>query len=307
MNDNPLMLKTAIVPVAGLGTRLLPTTQAVPKELLPLGGFPTLHYVAAELAEVGVEKIVLVSSEAKSEIARYFQPNSALIQSLRAKNKTEILEKLWSESKFAELEFEVVIQKEQLGLGHAILCAESAADGQSVIVALGDCVMGYGGKSKILNNMVETYQEKNADIVIAFEQVPDEKVSRYGIAAPKDPTQIEGSFPLADVVEKPSLNDAPSNLAIAARYILPSNIFDCLKKTKSGKDGEIQLTDAIRTLIAEQHSAFGVRFPKGDQRFDVGNMESYTDAFIQFALADPNLHSVAQQAFENFQSKNQNL
>ncbi len=293
------------MPVAGLGTRLLPTTKAVPKELLPLGRFPTLHYVAAELASVGVEKIILVSSESKSEIARYFQRDDSLIRSLQAKNKTEILGTLWSESNFSNVEFEVVIQHEQLGLGHAVLCAEQAAAQQPVIVALGDCVMGQGGKSKILANMVATHQEKNADVVIAFEQVPDEKVNRYGIAAPSNPDDISDTFPLADLVEKPALEQAPSNLAIAARYILSPKIFDCLKKIEPGKDGELQLTDAIRALIANGGTAYGVRFPVGDQRFDVGNIESYTDAFIQFALADPSLQQVALTAFDNFQRNRQ--
>lgn len=297
-------LKTAVVPVAGLGTRLLPTTKAVPKELLPLGGLPTLHYVAAELAEIGVEKIILVSSEAKSEIARYFQHDGKLATALRDKNKTEILNTLWSESKYSDVEFEVVIQHEQLGLGHAILCAEPSVAGQPFIVALGDCVMGLGGKSTVLAKMVEAYHQKQAEIVIAFEEVPDEKVSRYGIAAPVDSSNTDDVFALADVVEKPSLADAPSNLAVAARYILPSTIFDQLKSIERGADGEIQLTDAIRQMIAKESPALGVRFPHGEQRYDVGNINSYTDAFIQFALADPKLNSIAAQAFDQFQQRN---
>ena len=195
-------LKTAIVPVAGLGTRLLPTTKAVPKELLPLGGFPTLHYIAKELAQAGVEKIILVSSESKSEIAKYFLPDEKLSKSLRDKNKIDILKTLWSESNHSDMEFEVVIQHEQLGLGHAVLCAEEAAKGQPVIVALGDCVMGLGGKSQVLNNMVQAFQDNNAEIVIAFETVPDEKVSRYGIASPRDPETQDEIFALKDLVEK---------------------------------------------------------------------------------------------------------
>ena len=301
---NPSKLKTAIVPVAGLGTRLLPTTKAVPKELLPLGGLPTLHYVAAELAEIGVEKIILVSSETKSEIAKYFQDDAKLASALREKNKTEILNMLWSESKYSEVEFEIVIQDEQLGLGHAILCAEQSAAGQPFIVALGDCVMGLGGKSTILSKMVEAYHQNQAEIVIAFEEVADEKVSRYGIAAPADSVDTRNVFALADVIEKPSLAEAPSNLAVAARYILPSAIFDRLKTIDRGTDGEIQLTDAIRSMIADNSSAFGVRFPNGEQRYDVGNISSYTDAFIQFALADPKLNSIATNAFDQFQRRN---
>lgn len=301
---NPPTLKTAIVPVAGLGTRLLPTTKAVPKELLPLSGFPTLHYVATELAEIGIEKIILVSSQSKSEIARYFQHDEELACALREKNKTEILKSLWSESKFSHVEFEIVIQHQQLGLGHAILCAEQATAGQDFVVALGDCVMGLGGKSSVLSKMVETYKQGNAKIVIAFEEVPDEKVSRYGIASLTEPeANQDAPFALKDVVEKPSLELAPSNLAVAARYILPSTIFDQLKKTESGKDGEIQLTDAIRNMIADNTPAYGVRLQKDEQRFDVGNIESYTDAFIQFALADQRLRPIALKAFEQAQRK----
>ena len=290
-------ITTAIVPVAGLGTRLLPTTKAVPKELLPLGGLPTLHYIADELAQVGVEKIILVSSESKSQIARYFEPDEALANSLREKNKSEILKTFWSESDHSDIEFEIVIQHEQLGLGHAVLCAEQAAAGQPVIVALGDCVMGLGGQSKILANMVQAFHEQSSDIVIAFEPVPKEKVSRYGIASPADPANVASVFPLADLVEKPTIEQAPSNLAVAARYILAPTIFEWLKKIPKGKDGELQLTDAMRAMIANGSPAFGVRFPDGDQRYDVGNIESYTDAFIKFALSHPTLRDVALNAF----------
>lgn len=295
--------KTAIVPVAGLGTRLLPITQAVPKELLPLGGFPTLHYVAAELAQVGIERIILVSSESKSGITRYFTQDAALTERLRQSGKTEILGTLWSESEHANVSFEIVIQHEQLGLGHAILCAADAVPGEPIVVALGDCVMGLHGRSRVLSEMVNAYETEQADIVIAFETVPDEKVSRYGIASPSDPAQISGVFSLADVVEKPALADAPSNLAIAARYILAPEIFDALRQVQPGKDGEIQLTDALRSMISNGARAYGVRLPDQDRRFDVGNLESYTEAFIQFALDDPKLRPLALAAFEGFQER----
>lgn len=290
----------AVVPVAGLGTRLLPITKAVPKELLPLGGLPTLHYIATELASVGVRKIILVSSQRKSEIANYFSLDQALSQSLREKNKHEILQTLWTESEHSDVEFEVVIQHEQRGLGHAILCARQSVPNQPIIVALGDCVMGLGGKSTILQDMVEVHQSKQADIVIAFEKVPDEKVSRYGIAAPESTDSLESVFGLSDVVEKPNLDQAPSNLAVAARYILPPKIFDVLNSIPAGKDGEIQLTDAIRNLIFSGAKAFGVRLPEGDRRYDVGNIQSYTEAFVQFAMADPELRTQVNNAINQF-------
>ncbi len=284
-------ISSAVVPVAGLGTRLLPMTAAVAKELLPLGQKPTLQYVAEELSRSGIGHMLLVSTEAKKEIANFFGDHSQLVERLRATGKPEILDRLWSQSN-SSLDVDVVIQHEQLGLGHAVFCsAEMVQRHESThfVVSLGDCVIGVRGNSNVIQRMKKVAESNNADIVIAFEQVPDEKVSRYGIAKPKGPMPEEGVFELADVVEKPALELAPSNLAISARYLLPVGIFDVLKTQTPGHGGEIQLTDAIRTMIGSGCRAFGVKLGPDEKRFDVGNFQSYTEAFVQFALDDPEL------------------
>ncbi len=286
-------IKTAIVPVAGLGTRLLPISAAVPKELLPLGRRPALHLIAEELGQVGVERIILVSSNAKQQIADYFRPNPDLENKLRDGGKTAALAQLWSQSRFANIEFEVVIQHEQRGLGHAVLCAAELVTDEPVIVALGDCVMGVGGRSTILTSLVDVFQQRSAQVAIAFEEVPEERVSRYGIAEPKSAV-TDYVFELADVIEKPSLEAAPSRLAIAARYVLGPAIFEQLRNTAPGKGNEIQLTDAIRQMIARSGNAFGVVM--SEPRFDMGNIHSYVDAFVRFALADPELREDVLQA-----------
>lgn len=286
-------IKTAIVPVAGLGTRLLPISAAVPKELLPLGRRPALHLIAEELGRVGIERIILVSSNAKQQIADYFRPNLDLENKLRDGGKSDALAQLWSQSPFGHLEFEIVIQDEQRGLGHAVLCAAEHVENEPVIVALGDCVMGIGGQSTILESLVDVFHQRSAQIAIAFEEVPEERVSRYGIAEPKSAV-TDNVFELADVIEKPSLESAPSRFAIAARYVLGPEIFEQLRITAPGKGNEIQLTDAIREMIQRSGNAFGVVM--SEPRFDMGNIHSYVDAFVRFALADPELREDVLQA-----------
>ncbi len=281
-------IKTAIVPVAGLGTRLLPITAAVPKEMLPLGAKPTLHYIAEELGRIGIQKIILVSSLKKQQIARYFQLDRSLEDSLRETAKKDILSRLWSQSPFMGIDFDVEIQHQQRGLGDAVVCG-LPKKAQPVIVALGDCVIGLGGQSDLLERMIDVYQSEAADIVIAFEQVPADKVSRFGIAKPVIAEQEQTVFRLADIVEKPNQEEAPSNLAVAARYIFGDQILNELKHVRPGKNNEIQLTDAIQKLIQLGAKAYGVRLKPDEPRYDVGNLNSYVEAFVKFALADPKL------------------
>ncbi len=303
-----MSVELAVVPVAGLGTRLLPVSLAVPKELLPLGNRPVIHWIADELARAGINRLVLVSSESKRQIANYFSPHSELEERLESNGKTELLSGLWSRSPASGMKVDVVIQQEQLGLGHAVLCTREAVGDQPVVVALGDCVIGLGGRSNVVQQMLQVYESNRAEIVIAFEPVPLEKVSRYGIAKPKasaaDPSgQTEPTvFELADVVEKPHPDQAPSRLAIAARYVLGPRIFEALETTRRGAQNEIQLTDAIRALIQQGARAYGVRLP-ANQRYDVGNLNSYIEAFTRFALSNPELAGVVQKAFADHQSE----
>ncbi|MCH2179367.1 MAG: NTP transferase domain-containing protein [Mariniblastus sp.] len=290
-----MTIDTAIVPVAGLGTRLLPITRAVPKELLPLGGKPTLHYVIEELWDAGIRRTILVTSPEKSRIAESFHPAPELEQRLLASGKPELAQQLWSHSPAAAMQLETVIQTEQHGLGHAVAVAEPMVGEQPVVVSLGDCVLETTDDNNVIQRMIEAVEKHQADIVITFEQVPPEKVSRFGIAKPRTQGPI---FELDDLIEKPSIEEAPSHLAVAARYVFSAEIFQALRETPRGKGNEIQLTDAIRQMIQSGAKAIGIQLNPGERRFDVGNLHSYTESFIHFALADPQLRERVIQAVE---------
>ena len=201
-----------------------------------------------------------------------------------------MLRKTGKEELLAELEFDryraryfFTRQRQLLGLGHAVLCARSFVGNQPFVVALGDSIIGLNAESDIVQRMQTCFDEKQCEAVIAFEEVPDAEVHLYGVADPKDEGEF---FELADVIEKPSLDEAPSNLAIAARYIFTPAIFDALEQIEPGKNGEIQLTDAIRLLIQQGKRVYGVRLRPNERRYDIGNFDSYFRAFVEFALAD---------------------
>jgi UTP--glucose-1-phosphate uridylyltransferase len=190
------------------------------------------------------------------------------------------------------LEYFYTRQRRQLGLGHAVLCARPMVGDQPFVVALGDSIIGVNAQSDIVARMVERFESEAADVVVAFEEVPQEEVVRYGIARPasvegQGESEVGEAFELADLVEKPSVEEAPSRLAVAARYVLSPRIFDALSRTEPGKGGEIQLTDAIRSVLADGGRGIGIRLRPDERRFDIGNFGSYFRAFTEFALADP--------------------
>lgn len=277
------MIDLAVIPVAGAGTRLLPSTKSQPKEMLPVGRKPVVQYVVEELASSGIKRMLFVTGPGKTSIENHFDLNSELINFLRETGKEELLSELAFER--AALEFCYTRQRRQLGLGHAVLCARPFVGQQSFVVALGDSIIGINAQSRIVHRMVEAFAQQSADAVIAFEEVPKHEVKQYGIAKPKG-TAGE-VFTLADIIEKPSEAEAPSNLAVAARYVFSPAIFGLLDKTQPGKGGEIQLTDAIRTLIHQGGKVLGIKLGVQEQRYDIGNFESYYAAFVDFALADP--------------------
>lgn len=277
------MIDLAVIPVAGAGTRLLPSTKSQPKEMLPVGRKPVVQYVVEELAGSGIKRMLFVTGPGKNSIENHFDLNSELINFLRETGKEELLSELAFER--AALEFCYTRQRRQLGLGHAVLCARPFVGQQSFVVALGDSIIGINAQSRIVQRMVNVFSEQSADAVICFEEVPKHEVKQYGIAKPQG--EAADVFTLADIIEKPSEIEAPSNLAVAARYVFSPAIFDLLAKTQPGKGGEIQLTDAIRTLIQQGGKVMGLRLGKNEQRYDIGNFESYYTAFVDFALADP--------------------
>jgi UTP--glucose-1-phosphate uridylyltransferase len=275
----------AIVPVAGLGTRLLPATKSQPKEMLPVGRKPVVQYVVEELTRVGMKRVLFITGPGKASIENHFDLNDELIQTLRESGKEDLLAEL--EYERATVQYFYTRQRRLLGLGHAVSCARSFVGQQPFVVALGDSIIGMNAESDVVQRMTQCYQERNAAAVIAFEEVAPHEVSQYGIAQPKTNGASGELFEIADLVEKPSPQEAPSNLAIAARYVLSPAIFDALARTRRGKGGEIQLTDAIRAVIRDGGKAYGVRLNPGERRYDIGNFEAYFEAFVAFALADP--------------------
>ncbi|MEJ2749975.1 MAG: sugar phosphate nucleotidyltransferase, partial [Anaerolineae bacterium] len=207
-------INIAIVPVAGLGSRLLPATKSQPKEMLPVGRKPVVQYVVEELTRVGLNQILFITGSGKTSIENHFDLDIELIQTLRETGKEDLLAELSFER--ASVRYFYTRQRQLLGLGHAVLCAKNFVGDQPFVVALGDSIIGINAKSDVVKRMKEQFLAREATAVIAFEEVPRADVSRYGIAVPRDNGDI---FELADVVEKPSVDKAPSNLAIAARYV----------------------------------------------------------------------------------------
>ena len=271
-----------MIPVAGLGTRLLPATKSQPKEMLPVGRKPVVQYVVEELARVGMKRVLFITGPGKASIENHFDLNQDLIQTLRESGKEDLLVELAYER--ASVQYFYTRQRQLLGLGHAISCAQSFVGDQPFVAALGDSIIGMHAESDVVQRMTCCYEERNASAVIAFEEVPSSDVSQYGIAKPKSADEV---FEIEDLIEKPSASEAPSNLAIAARYVLSPAIFPALATTKRGKGGEIQLTDAIRAVIRNGGRAYGVRLRPDERRYDIGNFEAYFEAFVEFALADP--------------------
>jgi UTP--glucose-1-phosphate uridylyltransferase len=275
-------INIAVVPVAGLGTRLLPATKSQPKEMLPVGRKPVVQYVVEELTRVGMKQVLFITGPGKASIENHFDLNSDLIQTLRESGKEDLLEELAFERN--PVQYFYTRQRQTLGLGHAVLCARSFVGERPFVVALGDSIIGMNAESDVVKRMTQCFVEHDASAVIAFEEVPLEEVRNYGVASPKTDGDI---FEIGDLIEKPSPEEAPSRLAIAARYVLAPSIFDALDRTKPGKGGEIQLTDAIRTVIREGGRAYGVRIGGNERRYDIGNFDAYFQAFVEFALADP--------------------
>ncbi|TWT52077.1 UTP--glucose-1-phosphate uridylyltransferase [Thalassoglobus neptunius] len=278
-------LDLAIVPVAGLGTRLLPATKSQPKEMLPVGRRPVVQYVVEELKESGIKRILFITGYGKSSIEDFFDVNHQLVKHLRESGKEEHLAELAFERN--QVQYAYTRQREQLGLGHAVLIGEPFVGRQPFVVALGDSIIGMHAKSRIVERMIEEYERSQADVVVAFEELTDPReVVHYGVAKPRGPISND-IFELESLVEKPAIDEAPSNLAVAARYVFSPAIFEALEQTDRGKGGEIQLTDAMQRVLREGGKGIGIRLPSTEPRFDIGNFESYFRAFVDFSLSDP--------------------
>jgi len=276
----PSVLRSAVVPAAGLGTRFLPTTKAVPKELLPVVDTPGVELIAAEAAQAGARQLLLVISPGKESVAGYFEASPDLEKTLEARGKDELLAKIRRGPGL--LDVRTVYQHEPKGLGHAVAQAESALDPDEDAFAVllpDDLVLPTG----VLNRMIEVRAEKGGSVLCAFD-IPRAEISPYGVfdvtdTADPDVKQVHG------MVEKPSPEEAPSTFAAAGRYVLDRAIFDALRRIAPGAGGELQLTDAVQLLVDEGHPVHIVVHRGG--RHDLGNPGGYVRAFVDFALQHP--------------------
>jgi UTP--glucose-1-phosphate uridylyltransferase len=275
------MITIAVVPVAGLGTRLLPATKSQPKEMLPVAKKPVVQYVVEELEFNGVKQILFITGRNKTSIENHFDFDHELTRTLREGGKEELLSELEYEQ--MRMQFFFTRQRRQKGLGDAILCGRHFTQDAPFVVALGDSILGLHGRSSVVKRMTEIFEAERPSCVVAVEEVPMQEVSSYGIVK----VARDGEWAdIQDLVEKPRVEEAPSNLAIAARYVLGPEIYPALEKTRPGKGGEIQLTDAMRIILAEGGRLIAVKLGPGEKRYDIGNFESYFEAFLEFALVD---------------------
>lgn len=278
------MIRSAIVPVAGFGTRLLPATKSQPKEMLTVARKPIVQYVAEELAANGLSQILFITSRNKASIENHFDSDQELVRTLSAGNKRELLDELRFEDGLSA-NFFYTRQRVQRGLGDAILCGENFAGEQPFVVALGDSIVGLHAQSKAISRMMEIFESRHASCVIAVEEVAPEETSNYGIV------QVEaaagGAMRILNLVEKPKPGKAPSNLAIAGRYVFSPIIFDMIRRVEPDAKNEIQLTDAIQRLCEEGKRVLAVKLGADEKRYDIGNFPSYFETFVEFALADP--------------------
>jgi UTP--glucose-1-phosphate uridylyltransferase len=269
--------------VAGHGTRLLPATKSQPKEMLPVARKPIVQYVVEELVSNGIEQILFVTGRSKASIENHFDHDPELFAALTQANKQDLLKELNFEALKAH--FFYTRQRLQKGLGDAILCAENFAGEEPFLVALGDSILGLNAVSQAVSRMADVFDSKRASCVIAVEEVPMEETSHYGIVQPE--AGSDDVFRIANLVEKPAPASAPSDLAIAGRYIFSPVIFDMIRRVKPDKRGEIQLTDAIQFMCEEGRRVMAVKLTPAEKRYDIGNFPSYFETFVEFALADP--------------------
>ncbi len=285
------MIKKAVIPAAGYGTRFLPATKSQPKEMIPIIDTPVIQYVVEEAVASGITDILMIIGKGKRAIEEHFDRSWILEESLLKKHNLKMLDKIRSISNLANIHF--VWQKEMNGLGDAILHAKHHVGNEPFAILLGDTlVQGDGGP--ITKQLVDVYSQHGGSVV-AMEQVAPERVSRYGIL---DGTLINGNvYKANDWIEKPSPEEAPSNLAIASRYVFSPKIFDYLEKTPPGKNGEIQLTDAMREMVKD-HPMFGLKF--NGKRYDIGDKMGFLKTNIEFGLKDPEIRDSLKEWLKEF-------
>jgi UTP--glucose-1-phosphate uridylyltransferase len=275
-------IRRAVFPAAGLGTRFLPATKAQPKEMLPLVDKPIIQYAVEEAVSSGLENLVIITGRGKNAIEDHFDVSYELERILEERGKSEQLNLVRAVSDMVHIAY--VRQKEALGLGHAILMARDLVNNEPFAVLLGDDIVE--ADVPCIRQMMDVHDRHNASVV-AIMEVPAPEVKRYGIIKAKALPGEDGRvFEISNMIEKPSVESAPSNLAIIGRYILTPGIFDALTETSKGSGGEIQLTDGLRRLLARER-VLGYRF-RG-KRYDAGEKLGFLEATVEFALKNEEL------------------
>ncbi|WP_067840988.1 UTP--glucose-1-phosphate uridylyltransferase GalU [Amphibacillus sediminis] len=278
-------VKKAIIPAAGLGTRFLPATKAMPKEMLPIVDKPTIQYIVEEAVASGIEDIIIVTGKGKRAIEDHFDFAPELEQNLREKNKLDLLHKVEQSTNLADIHY--IRQKEPKGLGHAVWCARKFIGDEPFAVLLGDDIVQ--SQVPCLKQLINQYEETESS-VIGVQQVPEEKTNRYGIV---DPGDKQGRlYQVNHFVEKPEIGTSPSNLAIMGRYVFTPEIFHFLDRQKIGAGGEIQLTDAIQ-MLNEIQKVYAYDFE--GHRFDVGEQLGFVQTTIEFALQNKEIGEATKQ------------
>lgn len=274
-----MKIRTAVIPAAGLGTRFLPATKAQPKEMLPIVDKPTIQYVIEEAVAAGIEDIIIITGRGKRAIEDHFDKSFELEYTLQKSGKLDQLQEIQEISDMVRIHY--VRQKEPLGLGHAIHCAKIHVGDSPFAVLLGDDV--FVSEKPVIGQMIEAYNEHGGGI-LAVTRVPDKDIPSYGILDAEQVT--DHLYRVSDMVEKPAIAEAPSNLAVMGRYILSPEIFAILDTLPPGKNNEIQLTDAIK-ILNRHRQVYG--FVYEGKRYDVGNKEGFLEATVDFALSRPDL------------------
>jgi len=278
------MIKKAVLPVAGLGTRFLPASKSIPKEMVTVVDRPAIEYVVREAVEAGIEQIILVTHSSKASIENYFDRNFELETILNEKKKLDLLAEI-TQIVPSHVSVVSVRQPQPLGLGHAVLCAKSVVGQDDFAVLLPDVLVKDSSGQNDLSRMISRYDESNA-AQIMVEAVPDHLVDQYGIVdVAQSPNEGE-SIAMRDIVEKPAVGSAPSNLSVVGRYVLPARIMELLENTPKGAGNEIQLTDAIAML---QQTDVVEAYRMQGQTFDCGSKLGYLKAVLHYGVEHPKL------------------
>lgn len=297
-NKVPMKIRKAVIPAAGLGTRFLPATKALPKEMLPIVDIPTVQYIVEEAVASGIEEILVITNSTKHVMENHFDKNYELEERLKVSGKKAQLEEIDRISHLANIFY--IRQKEPKGLGDAILCAKSFIGDEPFAILLGDDVVVNEGGKPALKQLIEQYSTTQASIV-GVQTVEKKDVSKYGIVAPSQSHPKSGRLvKLSGMVEKPTLEKAPSQMAVLGRYVLTPEIFDLLETQQKGAGNEIQLTDAIMRLMDRQ-AVYAYDFE--GIRYDVGDKFGFIKATIDFALKRDELKQQVQEYIDSLTTK----